>query len=111
MAKITSIQEGDVLFDCHTYRMGNTTMRAMGCWDVVIKSIDLLKKTARVSWNGNPEQTYYEHNIERLRRHPPEWLRDPLNGSFCHCCGAKKEDGHRDGCKHPKAKWRKVNNV
>jgi hypothetical protein len=50
--------------------MGNTTVRAMGTWDVRILSIDHEKGSARVSWNGNPAQTYYRRSVERLRRTP-----------------------------------------
>jgi len=68
--KLELIKAGDTLWDCHRYKMGNTTMSAMGSWPVYIVSIDYEKRSAVVKWNGNREQTYYGSQLTRLRRSP-----------------------------------------
>jgi hypothetical protein len=72
MASFDRIKVGDVLYDVHSVQAGNTTMRRMGCWKVYVKSIDLTKRTAMCSWNGNPPRVYSERDIRRLRRSPPK---------------------------------------
>jgi hypothetical protein len=71
--KWETVQAGDVLYDVHSYRMGNTTMRSMGCWEVRVRSIDHAKGTAVVSWNGNPPETWRRYQIAKLRRKEPEF--------------------------------------
>lgn len=72
MVAFSTIKAGDILWDCHRHRMGNTTMSRMGAWQVKIISVDTEKRTAIASWNSNKPTTYYEHNIRALRRtrHP-----------------------------------------
>jgi hypothetical protein len=64
--KFEKIREGDILYDWHKTQMGNTTMRAMGCWSVQI--MELLENGARVSWNGNPSRIWYRSQLEKLHR-------------------------------------------
>jgi hypothetical protein len=72
------VKEGDVLFDVHRTKMGNTAMSRMGWWTVRVLRIEAYDSAGRqrrrfiVSWNGNREQTYYEHQIRRLRRSKPK---------------------------------------
>jgi hypothetical protein len=66
--KFERIEAGQILYDRHRTRMGNTTMTQLGEWSVQIVSIDKEKGTARVRWNGNPEQTYFRHSLEKLFR-------------------------------------------
>lgn len=68
MATFNSIKVGDVLYDCHRYKMGNTNRSAMGCWEVRVISIDSVKRTALCSWNSNPPTVYSETRLARLRR-------------------------------------------
>lgn len=70
MIKVDRIKVGDILWDYHSYRMGNTTMRRWGNWDVRIISIadDGYGTKAVVSWNGNPPETYNRYQLRRLRR-------------------------------------------
>lgn len=64
--KFERVQAGDVLWDRHRTKQGNTTMSRMGEWDVKVISIDQEKGTAVVSWNGNRERLYGRYQIERL---------------------------------------------
>lgn len=64
------VKAGDVLYDVHSVRMGNTTMRRLGCWCVEVREIDTVNARALVSWNGNPEQWWHASRIRRLRRTP-----------------------------------------
>lgn len=55
-----------ILLDIHSQSAGNTTMRRLGCWKVIVKSVDPIKRTAVVSWNGNADQTWPARHLERL---------------------------------------------
>jgi hypothetical protein len=75
------VKAGDVLYDVHKYKMGNTTMRATGCWDVRVLEVIQPEEgdrrrlpTFRVSWNGNPPRIYGWNQIRKLRRSRPKGL-------------------------------------
>ncbi len=70
--KFETVKAGDVLYDVHREKMGNTTMSRLACFEVRIISIDHEKGEAQASWNGNPAQTYYRSSFERLRRSKPK---------------------------------------
>lgn len=74
--KFEKITAGMVLLDVRREKMGNTTMSQWGEWPVRIISVDREKRTARVSWNHNPEETYYQRDLERLYVKKPKGLRD-----------------------------------
>jgi hypothetical protein len=78
--KWETVQAGDVLYDVHSYRMGNTTMRSMGCWEVRVRSIDHANGTAVVSWNGNRDETWCARQITKLRRKEPEFEETMFGG-------------------------------
>lgn len=65
-----NIKAGDELWDCHMERMGNTTMRKMGAWSVLVVSIDHAKRRAVVRWNGNTPKEVDAHYFRKLRRIP-----------------------------------------
>lgn len=71
MIKFGKIKAGDILYDVHSYRMGNTTLRSMGVWTVRVISVSD-NGTAMVSWNGNPAEKWYAHKLEKLRAKKPE---------------------------------------
>lgn len=81
--KFEKIKAGDILFDVHSERMGNTTMRCQGIWEVRVISIDSGTRTAMVRWNSNSPQRYYERQLTRLRASEPK----KLNGHFKGCSG------------------------
>lgn len=68
--KFDKIKPGMVLLDIHSYRMGNTTMRKLGLWEVQVISVDAEKRTAVCRWNGNPPETWYERRLTRLHVNP-----------------------------------------
>lgn len=70
--KFEKINPGDRLFDVHSYRMGNTTLRSVGVWEVEIIDIDPEKRCATVSWNGNKPEVYNEVALKKLRAVRPE---------------------------------------
>jgi hypothetical protein len=69
--KFEKIQPGMTLYDVHSTRMGNTTQSTVGVWLVYIVSVDAVRRSAMVRWNGNPAQTYYERNLCKLRASEP----------------------------------------
>ena len=101
----TSLKVGDTIYDCHRHKMGNTTASELGIWKIQVLEINESERKALVSWNGNPAQWKSERYFEStmIKRFPPEWVHR-IGGSFCHICGAKESEGHRETCKHPKAK-------
>lgn len=68
------VMVGDVLYDCHRQRMGNTTMSRMGCWQVRVLEVpqdpDAAHAQWLVSWNSNRPETYSYLRMRRLRRSP-----------------------------------------
>lgn len=68
MIKFERIQPGDTLWDCHRYKMGNTTMSRMGAWPVEVISVDPVARTAVVRWNHNAPETWSAHRLRKLSR-------------------------------------------
>lgn len=64
--KFEKIQPGMTLYDRHSHRMGNTTMKTIGEWPVRIISVDAEKRGAMASWNGNPARWYSERDLRKL---------------------------------------------
>lgn len=64
--KFEKIQAGMTLYDRHRERMGNTTIRSLCEWSVEVISVDAASRTARASWNGNPEETWSERDLRGL---------------------------------------------
>lgn len=71
MAVFERVKAGDVLYDVHREKMGNTTMSRLGCWVVRVLSVDYEKKTARISWNDNPVREVTWRYFKTLRRSKP----------------------------------------
>lgn len=68
--KFEKIEPGMTLLDIHREKMGNTMMSAWGLWKVQVISVDHAKRTAVVSWNSNPAQTWDVRRLERLYTKP-----------------------------------------
>ena len=68
--KFDKIEPGMVLLDIHREKMGNTTMSEWGLWKVRVISVDPENRTALVSWNSNPAQTWEARRLERLHTKP-----------------------------------------
>jgi len=106
----TSLKAGDTIYDCHRRKVGHTTKTELGIWKIRVIEVDLKERKALVSWNDNPAQWKSERYFESttIKRNPPEWVHQISSmGMVCHLCWAKKIEGHRPDCTHPKAK--KVN--
>lgn len=56
---IAALKPGDVVYDAHMQKMGNTTTRRLGVWNVYIKEVDQDKGAVLASWNGNPPKVFY----------------------------------------------------
>jgi hypothetical protein len=69
--KWETVKAGDVLYDVHKTKQGNTERSAVGCWTVVIETIDHEAGFAMVRWNGNPAKRYSRRQVERWRRNKP----------------------------------------
>ena len=57
--KIDKLKPGMIVYDVHSYKMGNTTISSVGVWDVEILEVDLGRVTVLASWNGNRPETYH----------------------------------------------------
>lgn len=67
MATIENIKPGQVLHDYHNVRQGNTTLKKEGHWRVVVIEVNLEKRQALISWNGNPPRWTSERNLKSYR--------------------------------------------
>ena len=74
--KFEKIEPGMTLLDIHREKMGNTTMSAWGLWKVQVISVDRAKRTAVVSWNSNPAQTWDARRLEHLYTKPTKAYRE-----------------------------------
>ena len=68
--KFEKIEPAMVLLDIHREKMGNITMSEWGIWKVLVVAVDRAKRTARVSWNHNPQQIWDARRLERLYTKP-----------------------------------------
>lgn len=103
MIKIESLKAGDVLYDVHSERSGNTTMRREGVWECFVRAVDPAGKWVEISWNGNPARRF--HAVPKgYKRAPKEWVRSELfSRRRCHFCRNSEPDGHTVDCDHPRA--------
>lgn len=72
MASIKKIKPGQILYDKHRYKQGNTTIPAWGVWPVKVISVDLQSNTILASWNGNKPHTMSLRQIKRLKVNKPK---------------------------------------
>ena len=103
MIKIQSLKPGDVLYDVHSERAGNTTMRREGVWECYVRAVDPNGQWVEISRNGNPARRFAA--VPRgYKRAPKEWILSELSSDRrCHFCMKSKPDGHAPDCKHPRA--------
>lgn len=74
MARLEKIKPGDVLYDVHSYRMGNTTLRSLGLWKVQV--IEVHETYALCSWNGNTPTKFYHCQLSKLKTKKPILVSD-----------------------------------
>jgi hypothetical protein len=70
MVAFNTVKAGDKLYDAGTYRMGNTTRRAIGNWEVRILEVDVDGQRVFASWNGNKARWFPERTVKAWRRTP-----------------------------------------
>lgn len=70
---VTTLKAGDVLYDVHRVKVGNTTASKLAWFPVVIQ--ELVPNGAMASWNGNAPRLYGWSQLRRLRRSIPKKLR------------------------------------
>lgn len=98
MATLSKLKPGDVLYDVHSRRAGNTTTRVQSEWQVRV--IEVHDDYALCSWNGNPPDKYSDAELRRFRVTPAK----KLNGHVRSCrksggwfaamdCTCPKEEG------------------
>lgn len=68
--QIDALVAGQVLYDVHSYRMGNTTMRSLGVWEVEVVSVERRESDGFVTgatcrWNGNPPRRYARYDLRK----------------------------------------------
>ena len=68
---LDKLEPGMVVYDVHSYRMGNTTIRSVGAWEVRIVSVDVERRCVVASWNHNPPSTYYKSSWSKWRLKKP----------------------------------------
>lgn len=68
MIKIENLKPGQVVYDCHSHRAGNTTMRTWGVWNVEIREVHDDRVVA--SWNGNKPQIFWGREFRWLKNKP-----------------------------------------
>ncbi len=102
---IDDVKPGDVLYQTYTYGMGNTKSRGQGVYRYRVASVSLEREYGVtmphvVLDNG---KKLYGSDVRKCRRSAPEWLKQGWFESICGDCGAKRSEGHRDHCPHPRA--------
>ena len=102
MIKIESLKAGDVLWDCHSERAGNTMLRREGTWQCQVVEVAPDGSWALISWNGNKARAYTSVPSS-WKRHPKEWLKSALGPRRCALCGSDEDHGHAPDCDHPRA--------
>ncbi len=69
--KLENLAPEQIVYDAHKSKMGNTTMRSMGVWQVKIISVDLERQTVEASWNDNSPRTYGKESWSKWRAVKP----------------------------------------
>jgi hypothetical protein len=76
--KFEKLKPGMVVYDVHSYKMGNTTQSTVGVWEVRVVAVDIEAKCVTASWNGNPTKTFFYGNVTKWREKEPMLI----SGSF-----------------------------
>jgi hypothetical protein len=69
--KLEKLKPGMTVYDVHSYKMGNTSLRTVGVWNVCIIEVDLDRRSVLASWNGNEPKRYPENMASKWRASKP----------------------------------------
>lgn len=100
---ISDLKVGDVLYDVHREKAGNTNMSYEGVWEVYVKDVgeDESGPWVDLSWNGNPAER--RRSVPRgWKQWPKEWVAG-RGERRCYICDALEHQGHESDCEHPRA--------
>lgn len=64
MATLSKLKPGQILYDKHKCKAGNTTLKRWGVWPVEV--IEVHKNHIIASWNGNKSRKFYEAEIKKF---------------------------------------------
>jgi hypothetical protein len=78
--KIEQLAPGQIVYDVHSHRMGNTTLRSWGVWRIRIHAIAEDKSFVEASWNGNRVEKYYPRDVERWKKNEPRLVSTGMMG-------------------------------
>jgi hypothetical protein len=110
---IVNLKAGDLLWDCHRQKAGNTAAKVDGVWRCYVREVGSTDVTrpdgttatrhwAMISWNGNPARRFYDSVA--YTRWPKEWNKHTIGGEpTCALCRGRKSEGHEPDCEHPAA--------
>ena len=76
--KFDKLKPGMIVWDVHSTRMGNTTLRTLGTWPVQVIEVDAENRRALVSWNGNKSSWMHEGFFEKLKAERPYLVRSGM---------------------------------
>ena len=74
MAQIKNLKPGQVIWDKHKVKAGNTTMYRFGVWPVYVKEVAEDFSYIIASWNGNEERKMYQGAVDKFRVKEPNLL-------------------------------------
>jgi len=77
---IDKLKPGMTVYDTHSYRMGNTTMRTLGVWNIRIVSVNVANQNVIASWNGNPARIYFKRSWKKWRMKEPVLIDSGIMG-------------------------------
>lgn len=59
---ISALKPGDVVYDARMVRTGNSNIRRLSVWTVLIKEVDVEGSKVVAAWNGNQDLTFRARN-------------------------------------------------
>jgi hypothetical protein len=78
--KFEKLKPGMVIWDVHSYTMGHTKVRSVGCWAVKIVEVHE-DRSITASWNGNQPKRIVERHWRKFRAKKPELVLNSLGAA------------------------------
>ena len=69
--KLEQLKPGQTVYSIRKHLAGNTTVRTISVYKVLIISVNVADRYVIASWNGNREEKYREHAIKSWRLKEP----------------------------------------